>query len=96
MLTAVAEDGGGLSCTASVLIYLKDVNDNPPVFRQGSLRESYSIREDAQIHTLLTRVLAEDADTGNFILLLHSPRNGKLMFFASDVVKMLRCSIVSS
>ncbi|CAL1526834.1 unnamed protein product [Lymnaea stagnalis] len=64
-LTAVATDGGGLSCSTSVLVYLKDVNDNPPVFTQGSLRDTYNIREDAKIHTLLTRVVAQDADTGS-------------------------------
>lgn len=63
-LIAVAQDGGGLNCTTSVLVYLNDVNDNPPVFGPGSLRESYSIQEDAKIRTLLTRVAAQDADIG--------------------------------
>lgn len=66
ILTAIATDIGGLSCTASVVVSLKDVNDNPPRFAPGSLRDSYSIREDAQIHTLLTRVVAHDADTGKY------------------------------
>lgn len=63
-LTAVAQDGGGLSCSTSVVIQLRDVNDNPPVFGPGSLLESYSIQEDANINTLLTRVAAQDADIG--------------------------------
>ncbi|KAH9487879.1 long-chain fatty acid transporter fat1 [Bulinus truncatus] len=63
-LTAVATDGGGLSCTTSVLITLTDNNDNVPAFGPGSLRDSYNIREDAKIHTLLTRVVAHDADIG--------------------------------
>uniref|UniRef100_A0A2C9M9H4 Uncharacterized protein n=1 Tax=Biomphalaria glabrata TaxID=6526 RepID=A0A2C9M9H4_BIOGL len=63
-LTAVATDGGGLSCTTSVLVTLRDSNDNVPVFGAGTLRESYSIREDAKIQTLLTRVVAQDADIG--------------------------------
>lgn len=62
-LTAVARDGGGLTCTTSIFVVLKDVNDNPPQFATGSLRETYNIREDAKIRTLLTRVVAQDADT---------------------------------
>ncbi|XP_059170799.1 protocadherin Fat 1-like isoform X3 [Physella acuta] len=62
-LTAVARDGGGLTCTTSIFVVLKDVNDNPPVFATGSLRETYNIREDAKVRTLLTRVVAQDADT---------------------------------
>ncbi|GFN75010.1 fat cadherin [Plakobranchus ocellatus] len=61
---AVATDGGGLTCSASVIVLLKDVNDNIPVFPPGSLREAYNIKEDAKLHTLLTRVAATDADIG--------------------------------
>ncbi|GFR97028.1 fat cadherin, partial [Elysia marginata] len=61
---AVAEDGGGLRATASIIVSLKDVNDNIPVFPEGSLREAYNIKEDAELHTLLTRVAAIDADLG--------------------------------
>ena len=67
MLTAVGTDGGGLSCETSVHITLKDVNDNAPEFTQGTLRETYSINEDAKIHTLLTRLVAIDADSGKQI-----------------------------
>ncbi|ESO94055.1 hypothetical protein LOTGIDRAFT_104487 [Lottia gigantea] len=61
-LIASAIDGGGLSCTSEVNIYISDINDNAPVF---TLTENtFSIQEDARINTLVTRVTATDKDLG--------------------------------
>ncbi|KAK6173109.1 hypothetical protein SNE40_016628 [Patella caerulea] len=61
-LLAKAVDGGGLSCTSEVNIYINDVNDNAPEF---TLTENiFSIHEDARINTLVTRVTATDKDIG--------------------------------
>ena len=64
LLVATATDGGGLSCQAKVKVMLRDVNDNAPAFPEGALREAYSVSEDAEVNTLITRLVAHDPDTG--------------------------------
>ena len=59
----------------NLLIILQDVNDNLPIFPEGSLRETYNIKEDAEVHTLLTKVTAIDPDLGKV-------KAGTKMFFA--------------
>ncbi|XP_061408146.1 LOW QUALITY PROTEIN: protocadherin Fat 1-like [Lethenteron reissneri] len=61
-LTARATDGGGLSCQASVLVQLEDVNDNAPAFTTPLY--SVSVYESTAVGTLLTRVQATDPDRG--------------------------------
>ena len=63
-LTVRATDGGGRSCVSSVYIALSDVNDNSPVFTMSNYQVMVS--EDAQISTLLTRVMAIDSDLGEY------------------------------
>lgn len=61
-LTAVATDGGGLYCSADVMISLTDINDNAPVFDQSQY--TYTLPEDSVNNTLLLRVAATDKDAG--------------------------------
>uniref|UniRef100_H3ASY9 Cadherin-5 n=1 Tax=Latimeria chalumnae TaxID=7897 RepID=H3ASY9_LATCH len=51
---------GGLSSTATVIIKLTDINDNPPVFRQGNY--SFNVLETIQVKSEVGRIKAEDAD----------------------------------
>lgn len=64
LLTITARDNGNppLSDTTDVEISLGDVNDNPPVFQQGSY--SASVAEDALVGTSVLQVTATDADQG--------------------------------
>lgn len=52
------------SSTAEVIVYIRDANDNFPLF----LEESYNarVREDAQVGTIIARVQAEDSDSELF------------------------------
>ncbi|XP_076467657.1 protocadherin Fat 1-like [Babylonia areolata] len=63
VLLATATDGGGLSCVTEVHIFLRDINDNPPEFT-GNFSNPLSVKEDAQVGTLLTRITTSDRDTG--------------------------------
>lgn len=62
-LVATARDGGGLSCTTDIQIFLQDVNDNPPTFT-SNFQDTLTIQEDARVNTLLTRVTTVDRDAG--------------------------------
>ncbi|OQR74996.1 cadherin-23-like [Tropilaelaps mercedesae] len=52
------------SSTAEVTVYVRDANDNFPLF----LEDSYSayVREDAQVGTIIAQVKAEDSDSELF------------------------------
>lgn len=61
-----AVDGGGRYCEADVHITVEDLNDNSPHFSS----ESYTITvfENTEIGTYVGKLLATDADTGEFWL----------------------------
>ncbi|XP_063075464.1 protocadherin Fat 1a isoform X1 [Engraulis encrasicolus] len=58
-----ALDGGGRYCEADVEIVVDDVNDNAPQF----LSDPYAITvfENTEMHTIVARLQATDADTGS-------------------------------
>ncbi|XP_064006361.1 cadherin-19-like isoform X2 [Pogoniulus pusillus] len=68
-----------LSATATVTIYLSDVNDNPPKFQQELY--SMSISEEAPVGTTVGRVSAEDADVGENAAMNYSIEGDSLDFF---------------
>lgn len=53
---------GALSSTASVTVYLNDVNDNPPKFHNNVY--TAQIAEDAAANSFVAEVKATDLDTG--------------------------------
>ena len=55
-------DPGSLSTTASVLVYLNDVNDNPPQFQKT--KYMVQIPENITANTVLVEVKTTDVDTG--------------------------------
>lgn len=55
-------DPGSLSSTASVLVYLNDINDNPPQFQK--ILYMSQIPENATANALVAEVKATDVDTG--------------------------------
>lgn len=59
-IKAVAQDGGGLSCTSYVTVLLSDINDNAPVFTQTNYVAM--VPENFGSRMLVTRVAALDAD----------------------------------
>ena len=63
-MTATVEDLGvpPRSTTSTVIINVIDVNDNSPVFDQSSYNAS--LQENLAIGTVVTRILATDADLG--------------------------------
>ena len=64
-LTATVVDGGGLSCSTAVHVFVKDVNDNPPEFVAASVG-TVTVPEDAGVGTILTRMDTVDRDVGEF------------------------------
>ena len=55
-------DPGSLSSSVSVLVYLNDVNDNPPQFQKTTY--TAVIPENVTANTPLLEVKATDVDTG--------------------------------
>ena len=64
-----------------VVIDVRDVNDNSPVFIQP-WKTSFSVLEDVNPGTVITTVKATDPDQGEYGLITYSWRSqeGKLMF----------------
>lgn len=64
-----AVDGGGRYCEADIHITVEDLNDNSPHFSA----ESYTITvfENTEIGTYVGKLLATDADTGEFWLSMY-------------------------
>lgn len=56
-------NGVGLS-SASVTVYLQDVNDNGPIFER--LNYEFSVSENSEIGTKIADLLATDKDSGKF------------------------------
>ncbi|XP_072332549.1 protocadherin Fat 3-like isoform X2 [Scyliorhinus torazame] len=61
-LIARASDGGGRFCQSGIILLLKDVNDNPPVF--SSSHYTQSVYENTATKVLLAKVEAMDPDIG--------------------------------
>lgn len=55
-------DPGSLSSSVTVLVYLNDVNDNPPQFQKTTY--TAQIPENVTAKTFLVEVKATDVDTG--------------------------------
>ncbi|XP_055958821.1 protocadherin-11 X-linked [Patella vulgata] len=62
-VTVVAHDGGSpsLSSSLSVIIKIKDVNDNPPVFSSPTF--NVTVTETSTVNTVVVTLTATDADT---------------------------------
>ncbi|XP_071484961.1 cadherin-23-like [Diadema antillarum] len=52
-----------LSSTATVYVYLSDINDSPPTFDSSLLDQTISIPEDTPANSLVTTISAVDDDT---------------------------------
>lgn len=61
-----AVDGGGRYCEADVHITVEDVNDNPPQFSSDPY--TITVFENTETGTYVAKLLANDIDTGEFIL----------------------------
>ncbi|XP_069545867.1 protocadherin-23 [Brachyistius frenatus] len=72
----VAADGGepALSSTATVTLLVEDVNDNEPVFQQQLY--NVSIAEHSDVGSCFLQVVATDADSPEFSVLLYSLSDG--------------------
>jgi hypothetical protein len=64
IVTVSATDGGdpALSSSEQIVVYVEDVNDNPPVFLQSSY--SFAVAETTSPPLFLGAVSASDADSG--------------------------------
>ena len=63
-ITVTASDSGNstLSCTASIVLILEDVNEFPPVINTTASTLNFTVREDTPIDTVIATVVATDAD----------------------------------
>jgi len=64
--TVRAVDGGGRYCEADVRIAVEDVNDNPPQFSSDPY--TITVFENTEIGTYVAKLLANDIDSGEFVL----------------------------
>nr|XP_030718382.1 cadherin-23 [Globicephala melas] len=78
--TVRASDNGSPPRAAEIPVYLEivDINDNNPIFDQLSYQGA--IFEDAPVGTVILRVTATDADSGNFALIEYSLVDGEGKF----------------
>ncbi|XP_076773283.1 cadherin-23 isoform X1 [Arvicanthis niloticus] len=78
--TVRASDNGSPPRAAEIPVYLEivDVNDNNPIFDQPSYQEA--VFEDVAVGTVILRVTATDADSGNFALIEYSLVDGEGKF----------------
>ncbi|XP_031203852.1 cadherin-23 isoform X3 [Mastomys coucha] len=74
--TVRASDNGSPPRAAEIPVYLEivDINDNNPIFDQPSYQEA--VFEDVAVGTIILRVTATDADSGNFALIEYSLVDG--------------------
>lgn len=72
-MTVRALDGGGRYCEADVEITVEDVNDNAPQF--SSDLYAITVFENTEIHTIVARLQATDADTGMHSIFSHTHAN---------------------
>lgn len=59
-----AVDGGGRYCEADIHITVEDFNDNIPQFSTDAY--TFTVFENTEIGTFVAKLLATDADTGEF------------------------------
>ncbi|XP_041511345.1 cadherin-23 isoform X1 [Microtus oregoni] len=78
--TVRASDNGSPPRAAEIPVYLEivDINDNNPIFDQPSYQEA--VFEDVAVGTVILRVTASDADSGNFALIEYSLGDGEGKF----------------
>uniref|UniRef100_A0A8C9BVZ4 Cadherin-23 n=4 Tax=Phocoena sinus TaxID=42100 RepID=A0A8C9BVZ4_PHOSS len=78
--TVRASDNGSPPRAAEIPVYLEivDINDNNPIFDQLSYQGA--IFEDVPVGTVILRVTATDADSGNFALIEYSLVDGEGKF----------------
>uniref|UniRef100_A0A8C6MUZ9 Cadherin related 23 (otocadherin) n=1 Tax=Mus spicilegus TaxID=10103 RepID=A0A8C6MUZ9_MUSSI len=78
--TVRASDNGSPPRAAEIPVYLEivDINDNNPIFDQPSYQEA--VFEDIAVGTVILRVTATDADSGNFALIEYSLVDGEGKF----------------
>ncbi|KAL1771700.1 cadherin-23 isoform X2 [Sigmodon hispidus] len=78
--TVRASDNGSPPRAAEIPVYLEivDINDNNPIFDQSSYQEA--VFEDVTVGTVILRVTATDADSGNFALIEYSLGDGEGKF----------------
>ncbi|XP_058790848.1 cadherin-related tumor suppressor [Phymastichus coffea] len=83
-VAVIARDQGTppQSSTATVMLSLEDVNDNPPTFYPTSY--FFKLTEDASIGTMVGKVLATDADTKENAQIRYSLESGGEGLFAVD------------
>ena len=74
IFTIAARDGGGKETTTTVEIFVTDVNDNAPVFKNDPYRAD--VAENAKIGYLVRTVIGTDADSGYFGRVTYSITNG--------------------
>ncbi|XP_058040716.1 protocadherin-16 isoform X4 [Ahaetulla prasina] len=75
--TVTAVDGGGLSSTAYVKVFLEDVNDNAPAFYP--LEYAASISTQSQPGSAILRVTAHDKDDGLHGRVAYRIANGNML-----------------
>lgn len=63
-----AVDGGGRYCEADIHITVEDFNDNIPQFSTDAY--TFTVFENTEIGTYVAKLLASDADTGEFTIFL--------------------------
>ncbi|NXE32689.1 CAD23 protein, partial [Ptilorrhoa leucosticta] len=78
--TVRASDNGSPRRSAEIPVYLQivDINDNNPVFSQPSYQKA--VFEDVPLGTVVVRVTATDADSGQFALIQYSLSDGEGKF----------------
>uniref|UniRef100_A0A8C5U7Y6 Cadherin-23 n=1 Tax=Malurus cyaneus samueli TaxID=2593467 RepID=A0A8C5U7Y6_9PASS len=78
--TVRASDNGSPRRSAEIPVYLQivDINDNNPVFSQPSYQKA--VFEDVPLGTVILRVTATDADSGQFALIEYSLSDGEGKF----------------
>ncbi|NWU98686.1 CAD23 protein, partial [Upupa epops] len=78
--TIRASDNGSPRRSAEIPVYLQivDINDNNPVFSQPSYQKA--VFEDVPLGTVILRVQAMDADSGQFALIEYSLGDGEGKF----------------
>ncbi|XP_024116845.1 protocadherin Fat 4 isoform X2 [Oryzias melastigma] len=74
ILTAKAQDGGGLASTVRVYFNVLDINDNPPIFSSNAY--SSSVSESLPPGSSIVTVQASDGDDGDNARLLYKIASG--------------------
>jgi hypothetical protein len=93
IFTIAARDGGK-ETTTTVEIFVTDVNDNAPVFKNDPY--SADVAENAKIGHLVRTVIATDADSGYFGRVTYSITNGNSgKAFRIDAAGII-CHIIST